>query len=107
MAKNSTKAAVFSTWLRGQMIQNKLSNRALGKLVDPAVPERGRRQVLRHLGGQHFPNKRTRAGYLDAFGLEGDPFTDDDAEDAPMAAELAYLAGRLKKLERRAQEVQT
>lgn len=101
MARNTTKAALFSTWLRGQMIQNKLSNRALGKTIDPELPERGRRQVLRHLSGSHFPNRKTRASYVDAFNLDGDPFTDEEDEDQPMAAELAYLASRLKRLERR------
>lgn len=101
MAKNSTKAVVFAAWLRGQMAQAGLSQRELGKRIDPEQRERGRRQVVRHLSGQHFPNARTRRGYLEVFGLEGDPFTDDDPEDSPMASELAYLASRLKKLERR------
>lgn len=102
MTKNSTKAALFSIWLRAQMDRHKLSNRALGRTVDPEMPERGRRQVLRHLGGEHFPNKRTRAGYLEAFGLEGDPFTDDeeDSEQA-MYRDLREAKALLSRIERK------
>lgn len=101
MAKNSTKAAVFSAWLRGQMNQAALSQRELGKRIDPEQRERGRRQVVRHLSGQHFPNARTRRGYLDVFGLEGDPFTDEeeDSEQA-MYRDLREAKALLSRIER-------
>jgi hypothetical protein len=97
----SPKAHLFSSWLRGQMIQNKLSQRALGKKIDPEQPERGRRQVVRHLAGEHFPNRRTRGVYLEAFGLEGDPFTDDeeDSEQA-MYRDLREAKALLTRIER-------
>lgn len=65
-------------WLRGEITARGFSNRELGRLIDPEDPKRGRRRVLRHLSGQHFPSAASRAVYLKVFGLDDDPFEDDD-----------------------------
>lgn len=67
------------------MASRQLSRRALGKLIDPSNPERGRRQVLRHLSGKHAPSVPSRIKYAQAFGLPGDTFLDSEEEDDEMS----------------------
>lgn len=88
MATHSTQASLFSAWLRDQMNQRNLTNRGLGRLIDPENVDRGRRKVLRHLEGKRFPIAKSRAVYIKVFDLDGDPFSDATDVDQPLSAEL-------------------
>lgn len=77
MATNP-KALAFSHWLRARMADHDISQRALGKQLDPEQPERGRRQVVRHLSGTNYPSKASRRSYGEVFGEE---FVDEDDEE--------------------------
>lgn len=80
MAKPNGKAALFALALRKEMTARGLSVRALGRLSDPADPERGRRRVQRHLSGSHLPSVPSRIAYAVALELHEDHFLDDDEE---------------------------
>jgi hypothetical protein len=95
MERPDPRALAFSHWLRTQMTSKDISQRALGKQIDGDNPERGRRQVVRHLSGQHFPSKRLRRAYATVFGEE---YVEEDDEEGD-------LAGRLKRLAREAQSL--
>lgn len=84
------RALAFSHWLRARMATKEISQRALGKLIDRDLPERGRRQVVRHLSGSHFPTPRMREAYATVFGEEY--AEDDDDAEVDLAAALNRLA---------------
>lgn len=85
------------------MDKKKLSNRALGRLLDPERPERGRRQVLRHLSGKHYPSRASRAAYGEILGPLPEMFDDDDEETHQVSLEeqLNALARDVSALSRR------
>lgn len=88
MGKPNGKAALFALSLRRQMAGRSLSVRALGRLSDPADPERGRRRVQRHLSGRFLPSAASRVAYARALELPEEFFLDDDDDDftrAPLA----------------------
>lgn len=57
-----------------------MSVRALGKLTDPANPERGRRRVQRHLSGRHAPSEASITSYAEALGVPSEALAVDDDE---------------------------
>jgi hypothetical protein len=95
------KALAFAQWMRGQMSESQISQRALGKRIDPAQPERGRRQVVRHLSGAHYPSKASRGAYAEVFGEEFLDEDDEEADPVSLADELLELARAHRAIGRR------
>lgn len=92
------------------MDKKQLSNRALGKLLDPPNPERGRRQVLRHLSGKHYPSTAYRKSYGELLGDLPEMFADDDDEEADpvsLVAELHDMARAHRDLAKRADRLRS
>jgi hypothetical protein len=83
MKEPNGKAALFALSLRREAEKRSLSVRRLGRLTDPANPERGRRRVQRHLSGSFMPSVASRETYADVLGLPRDFFlgADDDMEE--------------------------
>lgn len=102
--EHSRDAAVFAVRLQQLMTERGLSKRGLGRLVDPEKPERGRRQVLRHLSGQHAPSRASRVKYATVLGLPPLAFVDEDDEESEpvsLAEELLEVVRVQRELNRR------
>lgn len=100
MGKNQ-KAVAFAHWLRGQMAEREISQRALGKRLDPAEPERGRRQVVRHLSGDHYPSRPSRRAYAQVLGEEFLDPDDDEPQPVSLTEELTLLVREHRAFGRR------
>jgi len=82
------------------MTAKQVSQRALGKLIDADNRERGRRQVVRHLSGKHYPSPGMRARYADVFGEEFEEGGEDDDEETDLVVRLNRLARDARALAR-------
>lgn len=97
--KTNKRAVAFSRWLGSQIAAKQISQRTLGRLIDKELPERGRRQVVRHLSGRHYPSPSMRARYADVFGEEY--VEDDDDEEDDLVLRLHRIARDARDLARR------
>lgn len=75
------KLETFGGWLRAAMTERDLSARALGRLLEPDAPERGRRNVLRYLNTGISPRKEMRARIAKALGITPSEMPADDSEE--------------------------
>lgn len=76
----------FASFLRLELDRQEISNRELGRRLDPENHERGRRTVQRALQGRFKPARLTRVRICKALGV---PLPDEDDEE-----ELAVALAR-------------
>lgn len=75
-----TQAVTYAGWLSERMRERGLTQRSLGKALNPSNPEVGRRAVRRYLGGM-VPLERTQKLIAETLGVtETGPAPQDDEE---------------------------
>lgn len=90
MGKPNGPAAIFALSLRRSVDSYErrtgdgaMSLRRLGKITDPADPERGRRRAQRHLSGRIAPSPASQRVYAEAL-RESELLPDDADEEAAL-----------------------
>ena len=68
-----------------------VSNRELGKRLNPLRPENGRKMVLAHLRGLHVPTVGMTERYAEALGVQVELITEEDDVADQLAAIEAML----------------
>lgn len=77
----TTNAATYGDWLRDRMEERSLTQRQLGKLLNPDNPEVARRAIRRYLKGM-TPIERTRQSIASVLGTdELGPDGSDEEDD--------------------------
>lgn len=72
----------LATWLREELDERGLSVRGLARAIDPANPERGRRNLHRYLTGSTQPNAPMRKKIADALGVHVSAVPNGNGVDA-------------------------
>jgi transcriptional regulator with XRE-family HTH domain len=87
----------FSRWLRQELDNRGLGVRELARALDPAYPERARRNLHRYLNGSVAPNPPMRKRIADALGLAVDDLPGEEPSVAarPHSEILDVLIGAL------------
>lgn len=107
MTPPSTRAQAFAHILEKLMGERQISRRRMGRLTDPADPERGRTRLKRHLSGKHYPSDTSIAAYARALNV---PVSALEVGDDPKKKALNLedeLRDALRSLRRIEREVKT
>lgn len=82
-ARNPSK---FVSRVRAEMLQQRLSVRALARRIDPINLDRARRNLHRWLDEGIAPGRNSRADVARALGIDAAELDEDDEEADPVAA---------------------